>query len=264
MTGMPPDPAASPARQPGTRAAGIRAAGPWAALRGWLGAAADGLAVPPGPGHGLCLTCRGPAGPGRIRCFQCGLHAESAPGLLADAVVPIAYAPKGGPLARDLWLYKSARPDAAGAAARLRALLLVFLHDHGAAAWQRAAPAPPSHVCVVPSGRGRPGPHPLHELARGYLTLPWAALRPRPGAADSWARWLDPDRFRAARPLPGARVLLLDDTWVSGSTAQAAAVALKRAGAASVATVVLGRHVAAGDLPATAAAGPPLVNRLGR
>jgi hypothetical protein len=119
----------------------------------------------------------------------------------------------------------------------------------------------------------------LQELVRGYLALPWAALRPRPGAADSWARWLDPDRFRAAGPLPGARVLLLDDTWVSGSTAQAAAVALKRAGAARVVTVVLGRHVAASglparaasdlparasDLPATAAADPRSVNRLGR
>ncbi len=57
---------------------------------------------------------------------------------------------------------------------------------------------------------------------------------------------LDPDRFRAPRPLTGASVLLLDDTWTSGGTAQSAAVALKRAGARSVAAVVLGRHVAAG------------------
>jgi adenine/guanine phosphoribosyltransferase-like PRPP-binding protein len=37
--------------------------------------------------------------------------------------------------------------------------------------------------------------------------------------------------------------LLLDDTWTSGGTAQSAAVALKQAGARSVAVVVLGRHL---------------------
>ena len=62
---------------------------------------ADGLPAVPA---GLCLVCRGPARSGYLRCFQCDLHAESAPGLLADVVAPAAYAAKGGPLARDLWL----------------------------------------------------------------------------------------------------------------------------------------------------------------
>jgi hypothetical protein len=104
----------------------------------------------------------------------------------------------------------------------------------------------PTHACVVPSSRGRPGPHPLQELLRGCLALPWAVLLTQPGA-DPWMRALDPGRFRAARPLPGAAVLLLDDTWTSGGSAQSAAVALKRAGARSVATVVLGRHLPGGQ-----------------
>ncbi len=46
----------------------------------------------------------------------------------------------------------------------------------------------------------------------------------------------------AARPLlEGARVLLLDDTYVSGARAQSAAAALRLAGAASVVVVALGR-----------------------
>jgi hypothetical protein len=188
---------------------------------------------------------------GFTRCFHCDLHAESAPGLLADAVAPIAYAPKGGPLARDLWLYKSTRPGASQAGAALLALLLMYLHDRGARAWQRAALAPPTHVCVVPSGRGRPGPHPLQALAGRYLALPWVRLVQRPGA-DAWGRCLDPERFQLRQPLNGARVLLLDDTWVSGGAAQSAAVALKLGGCRSVATVVLGRHVAADGVPAAA------------
>jgi hypothetical protein len=189
--------------------------------------------------------------PGYTRCFHCDLHAESAPGLLADAIAPVAYAPKGGTLARDLWLYKSTRPGAAEAAAALLALLLVFLHDRGRQTWQHAGLDAPTHVCVVPSGRGRPGPHPLRALVSGYLRLPWAELHQQPDA-DAWGRCLDPHRFRAAHPLPGARVLLLDDTWVSGGAAQSAAVALKRGGSRSVVTVVLGRHVAADRLPAAA------------
>ena len=111
--------------------------------------------------------------------------------------------------------------------------------------WQQARMTAPTHACVVPSRRGRPGPHPLYVLLGEFLALPWTVLRIGPGA-DPLARTLDPDRFHALRPLTGASVLLLDDTWTSGGTAQSAAVALKRAGARSVAAVVLGRHVAAG------------------
>jgi hypothetical protein len=213
---------------------------------------------------GLCLVCRGPVRSGYRRCFQCDLHAQSAPGLLADVVAPAAYATKGGPLARDLWLYKSGRAGSGPAAARVLSLLLLFLHEQGPAVWRAAGMGHPSAVCVVPSGRGRPGPHPLRALAAPYLARPWLSLRPRQGA-DPWARTLDPARFRATGLRPGAAVLLLDDTWVSGASAQSAAVALKLAGAAAVAVVVVGRHLLPTAPPAGTAdmpARPPWVNRL--
>lgn len=175
--------------------------------------------------------------------------------MLADVVAPAAYAHKGGHLARDLWLYKSSRSGAAAARTALRALLLVYLHDHGGTIWRRAGMITPTCACVVPSRRGRPGVHPLQELAAGSLALPWTALRAPPGS-DPWARDLDPDRFHATSPLDGAAVLLLEDTWTSGGSAQSAAVALKRAGARSVAVVVLGRHVQPGAFPAMARARP--------
>jgi hypothetical protein len=167
-------------------------------------------------------------------------------------VAPAAYAVKGGPLARDLWLYKSGREGSGPAAARVLSLLLFFLHECGPAVWQAAGMRRPGAVCVVPSGRGRPGPHPLQALAAPYLARPWLSLRPRPGG-DPWARTLDPARFQAAGLRPGTAVLLLDDTWVSGASAQSAAVALKLAGAAAVAVIVAGRHLAAIPAPATAA-----------
>jgi hypothetical protein len=245
-TQVPPATPLAPATPAGPAGPG----GSWEVLRARVRGTPE-LFVPPPAGAGICALCRGPVRGGHGRCFHCNLHAESAPDLLADAVTPIAYARKGGPLARDLWVYKSALPQARQAATRLLTLLLVYLHDHGRQAWRPAGPAGPTHACVVPSGRGRPGPHPLKALVSGYLRLPWARLDQRPGA-DAWGRCLDPERFRAPPSLAGARVLLLDDTWVSGAAAQSAAVALKRAGCRSVATLVLGRHVAADGLPAGA------------
>src|SRR5215471_15666582 len=80
---------------------------PWDILRARARAATAGLPAVPEPGPGVCACCRGPAGRGFARCFHCGLHAESAPGLLADVVAPVACAPKGSGLATDLWRYKS-------------------------------------------------------------------------------------------------------------------------------------------------------------
>lgn len=54
-------------------------------------------------------------------------------------------------------------------------------------------------------------------------------------------RYFDPDRYATARRLDGESVLLIDDTWVSGSSAQSAAAALRNAAAARVGCVVIGR-----------------------
>ena len=202
----------------------------------------------------LCAVCRGPARPGCARCYQCARHELLGPSQLADAVVPISYAVKGTPFAADLWRYKSWLAPSAAARMSLLALLLAFLHDHGACAWRQAGMRAPGQLAVVPTGGGRPGPHPLLELSAPYLRLPVARLVIRPGEQGR-----DPnvDRFMTERTRRGADVLLLDDTWVSGASAQSAAATLKRAGARRVAVVVLGRHVDPADR-----LGGPLAARL--
>ena len=80
----------------------------------------------------FCRTCRGPAGRGFARCYQCAVALEQAGGLLADVVVPAGYAVRGGPLAADLRRYKSAVAEAGEAAVsarRLRELLGAFLRE---------------------------------------------------------------------------------------------------------------------------------------
>lgn len=188
-----------------------------------------------------CTVCRGPAGAGYARCVQCDRHAGLGGRLLADAVVPVSYAVRGGPLTSALWRYKSARGADPAAGTALLALLLVFLHDHGGCVWRDGLP---DRLAVVPSGYGRTAPHPLLGLVTPYVRLPLAGLALRPGAQG---RDLDTGRFTAGAAARGAHVLLLDDTWVSGASAQSAAAALKLAGAVRVTAVVLGRFVNGAD-----------------
>lgn len=210
-----------------------------------------------------CVVCRGPVRAGYARCVQCDRHAALGGQLLADAVVPVSYAVRGSALTGCLWRYKSELPGPSAARTSLLALLLVFLRDHGGCLARAAgrpeqtaaarpgslAAAQPDRLAVVPSGYGRPGAHPLLRLIAPYLRLPLAGLALRPGAQG---RDLNTRRFTAAAEARGARILLLDDTWVSGASLQSAAAALKLAGAASVTTVVLGRYLNTTD-PAVAA-----------
>lgn len=216
----------------------------WREFRRLVLAVAPSLTAPQAGAAGLCRVCRDPSARSRTRCFQCELHGQCGEGSLADVVLPVVFAPKGSPIATYLWQYKSASAPAEATAAGevLLALLLVFLRDHGACGWRAAGFGRPSHVAVVPTASARPGVHPLRKLIAPYLGWPWAELAARP---DQRERDLDPGRFAAA-PVPGARVLLVDDTWTTGASAQSAAMALRRAGARSIATVVIGRHVGRG------------------
>jgi hypothetical protein len=231
----------------------------WDGLRRRLRSAMPLYPVAPPAGQASCVVCRGPVRPGYARCYQCGLHrrwvttsrAAAGPGrdLLADAVVPICYAVKGTDYAAALWRYKSWPAPSASARTVLLALLLAFLNDHGGCVWRCAGMPFPDLLAVVPTGFGRPGPHPLLGLVSPYLRLPLIPLAIRPGEQG---RDLRVDRFVVGRPATGASVLLLDDSWVSGASAQSAAAALKLAGARRVATVLLGRHIN----PADPGAGP--------
>ena len=75
----------------------------------------------------------------------------------------------------------------------------------------------PLPLAVVPAGSGRDGPHPLLRLLSPALRLPVCALALRPGRQG---RDFDPDRFSVRGARPGGRVLLVDDTWVSGASAR--------------------------------------------
>ena len=207
-----------------------------------------GIAFVGGPAYrrGVrCQTCHGPAGAGFARCHQCEQARRAAGGLLADAVGVAGYAVRGGPLAEDLRRYKAVVADDAAVAearTRLGALLARFLREHGAATWRAAGMADgPAAVAVVPTGQGRPGPHPLLGVVRSCLPLPLIPLAVNPRVLHE--RGVSVGWLTAGRAAAGADVLVVEDTWVSGGSAQSAAAALKWAGARRVAVIVLGRHL---------------------
>ena len=202
------------------------------------------LSVPvPSIGRVTCRTCRGPTPVGLARCYQCDLALSQAGELLADAVAPIAYAVRGGQLAGDLWRYKADHAGAAESEARLRGMLAAYLRDRGQSLWTAAGMAAvPGIAAVVPSGRGRPGGHPLPGLVRSCVDVPLVGLSVA-AAGAAHGRGVDPGWLRVDGIVAGADVLVVDDTWVSGGSAQSAAVALKLAGARRVAIMVIGRHV---------------------
>ena len=198
-----------------------------------------------------CRTCRGPVQAGFARCYQCDLAHARCAGLLADVVAPVAYAVKGGRLAGDLWRYKSGAAGATEAGARLAAMLARFLREHSDQVWRAAGMiAGPGLAAVVPSGQGRPGAHPLAGIVASCVDVPIVPLSTAPGAtarARGLADGVAAGWLTVGGAVAGADVLLIDDTWVSGASAQSAAAALKAAGARRVALVVIGRHVDPAD-----------------
>ena len=198
-----------------------------------------------------CRTCRGPVQAGFSRCYQCDLAHSRCGRLLADVVAPVAYAVKGGRLAGDLWRYKSGAAGATEAGARLAAMLARFLREHSDQVWRAAGMiAGPGLAAVVPSGQGRPGAHPLAGIVASCVDVPIVPLSTAPGAtarARGLADGVAAGWLTVGGAVAGADVLLVDDTWVSGASAQSAAAALKAAGARRVALVVIGRHVDPAD-----------------
>ena len=202
-----------------------------------------------------CRTCRGPVQAGFARCYQCDLAHARCGGLLADVVAPVAYAVKGGRLAGDLWRYKSGAAGATEAGARLAAMLARFLREHSDQVWRAAGMAVgPELAAIVPSGQGRTGPHPLLGIVASCVDVPIVPLSAAPGArarARGLADGVAAGWLTVGGAVAGADVLLVDDTWVSGASAQSAAAALKAAGARRVALMVIGRHLDPAD-PRTA------------
>jgi predicted amidophosphoribosyltransferase len=195
----------------------------------------------PRHGPGVCVDCVNMTA-GYERCYAC----ESV-GRALSVVAPVSYSVAHEPLHHALATYKrTAGLGAERATRQLAATLWRFLASHEECVAAAAGVESFALVTTVPSSDpGRDEAHPLRRIV-GELVAPTRErherLLTRTGEAARHRRF-DPARYAARRPLNGEAVLLIDDTWTTGASAQSAAAALLRAGAGTVAAVVIGRHL---------------------
>jgi hypothetical protein len=175
-------------------------------------------------------------------CYAC---AHGQPWL--DAMIPVSYSVAREQLHHALAKYKRLSGEVARRLTiELAAVLWRFLAEHERCLATAAGVDALELVTTVPSGdRGRDEHHPLRWMAGEVIGLTGERhqrLLER-SAIEAPRREFDARRFRTTRRLDGQSVLLIDDTWTTGASAQSAAAALKSAGAGSVAAVVIGRHL---------------------
>lgn len=193
--------------------------------------------------------CCGPSE--QALCPRCREQWSAFDGQLADRIHILTYAranarPHIDQSAHTVRAYKQV-PPAPKCLDDMRLMVLAATYLHGACIAQ-AAGGPWSAVTFVPSAT-RPGPeHPAAELARSVYGNNGPEnrflLEPGPGIADN-SRQVRADRFtvpgRFRHTIAGRHVLIIEDTWVSGTKIQSAAVAVKQAGAASVTGLCVAR-----------------------
>jgi predicted amidophosphoribosyltransferase len=179
---------------------------------------------------------------GYARCYAC---AHGRPTL--DAVAPISYSVGREQLHHTLASYKRLDGDVASRlGAVLAAILWRFLAAHENCLAHAATAQRFDVVATVPSSdRTRDERHPLRHIV-GELIGPTRERHHRllrPTDTNVAPRTFSERKFEPTRHLNGEAVLLIDDTWTTGSSAQSAAAALKQAGAGPTAAVVIGRHL---------------------
>jgi hypothetical protein len=200
------------------------------------------------PGRGVCAVCW-TAVPLDFRlCFQCNAARNGFRQRLADVVVPIALAVKREQLAHELWHYKyDVDPSVRSRlTTRLGAVLWRFLGQHEKHVAEAVGVPEFGIVTTVPGTRQRESDHPLERIVGTLVGQTKDRYEPLLALGQGGAvppHSLAGNRYLAIRALQGEpAVLLIDDTWTTGGNAQSAALALRAAGAAKVAVVVIGRH----------------------
>jgi hypothetical protein len=187
---------------------------------------------------GICRICHSSTNPGYLTCYQCGFDAVSVG---ATEVVPITMSVDRELVHHHLRGYKDGRSEEERArlTTRLAALLAVFLDHHARCL------GPWDYATCVPS-ETRSAVAKVAERTRRLHGSTRAVLKATPG---DWSRQFTTERFSVANSVTGDRVLLLEDTYASGSAVHSAAAVLRAAGAHVVGPLVLGRHVSPGHPP---------------
>lgn len=189
----------------------------------------------------VCTICRGPVD-GWRRCYACKELDDAVPFPLAGHVVPMTVALKPSAWYSRLYTYKGTEPHHRSV---LGALSYAFIRSHRARIAQILGGAPDA-VTVVPSKKRVPtAAQPLWGVLSSVnppLAGAGMLLRHVQGCQGGRQQYR-PDCFVCVENVAGRRIILLEDTWVTGATAVSAAGALYAAGAEAVIVLPIARMV---------------------
>ncbi|QAY05767.1 phosphoribosyltransferase [Gordonia phage Vasanti] len=187
-----------------------------------------------------CSICATPVYGGYVTCYRCSMN-----GAHADIVVPLSYAIQGRQSGTTMRHYKD--DGSADVRRRLSAVvqraLFVGLVRHQRCI-ENIVGQQVNRRMAIPSSNGRRGVHPFIAIAQQMNAV---AESPRlvPAEGD-FGREVTASRFLVDPPdtrFDGEHVLILDDTWTTGSRTQSAALLLRRLGAAHVSVMTVARWV---------------------
>ena len=197
-----------------------------------------------------CAECRGAYGmqPGKSVCGPCAYNYAGVNA--ADIVGSVIYGVDGTQSAKLMYGYKSIPPSTV-LVQRVASLAAVALRGHVHCA-SRLVGVPCTHWATVPSLQNVGSAHPfrgiLHGFAKHDAEIEVVATDAVNGLTKQERRTYNPSFYALTTAVPaGAHVMLVDDTWTSGSHAQSVATVLKNAGAGKVSTLVIARWLDLGD-----------------
>lgn len=199
--------------------------------------------VPDDDTRGCCRICFGTCNPSYgATCYKCGrLWPSQYPDFASscDLIVPCTVARSPGEWYNTVWNYKQGAYERLGP--RLSAVLDGWLkaNKHHV---KQALGGSPDVVTVVPSST-REMPTALYRVVENTVLGPMLidAIRFLDGAPRPHHRALRPDSLETTADVVDAKVIIIEDTWVSGATPLSAAMAVRRDGAERIALIPIAR-----------------------
>lgn len=190
-----------------------------------------------------CLICTTPVSMGYQLCLRCQ-QASVIEGR-AGIVVPLTYVVAHAQSGLMMRQYKDdPLPQVRAAQAQvIRRLLYLGIVEHQRCI-EAVAGQPVTRRLAIPSNAGRVGEHPFVALTKAMKAVEDSPVLTASAEVSVGEREITPIRFAvspAGARFDGQHVMLLDDTWTTGSRTQSAAVLLHQLGAAQVSIMIVAR-----------------------
>lgn len=197
-------------------------------------------AIPELSEYRFCSFCTTPIENGYRYCWQCRKYKD----LLGNkSFNTLAWAVKGSQYYQDLLTYKN-QPKASYYTQAYKRLLTLaaFAQSHLACLYRKWGYV--DSVAVVPSSRRRDNTY-LHILAdRVFDALPHLKVKYEGKATSLETKMrgeIHPELIKIQENVKGKHIVVVDDPWVTGSSAMSTAQALTLQGAEHVTIIVFGR-----------------------